>query len=123
MTSFHVAPPAQGASVELWQAWMIADKKAAIQAKREETRKLDAGTMPVLTTMVKKGGVYKQVALLGYVGDSENLSADVAVEATQEKSAHMAQVIDMTAARGTMSKGRNARRRANKRAQRAARFR
>ena len=122
--AFYVAPPVQGAPVSMWQAWLDADKKAAIKAKREHTRSLTATELPtILTTISKRGGVYRQTSLVGFVGDSESLSPDVAVEANQERELAVSRMQIEEVPRGTVSKGRNARRRANKRANRAMRFR
>lgn len=124
---WYVEPPAKGAPPEVWAAWLEADRKAAIAAKRAFTKAQKYAEAPEsarATVTAKIGGVWKQTALVGFTGDAESntLAIEAAVDADQERSIVLARQLGEAAPRGTVSKGRSARQRQAKRAARARRF-
>ena len=91
---FYLDPPEKGASPEVWAAWIEADKQAASAAKRAFTRQQKHQELPEHLqpkAMVKQGGVWRQSALVGFVGDPEQGTARVeaAIDADQESKAHL----------------------------------
>ena len=89
--AFYVQPPEKTASAEEWQKWLEEDRKKAIQAKREYTRKSkeELGELPDMFSDVmtrKVNGVYKQVKAIGAVGTEDNFSLEPMVDAVQERS-------------------------------------
>jgi hypothetical protein len=116
---FYIQPPAKDASPDVWAKWLKADARKAAAAKAAHTRSLahsDAGDDLQETAMRKVGGVWKQCLSLGFVGDaeSETLSAEPTVEAKQDNLISLARMELTRNKRGTKSKGKNARRKANK---------
>lgn len=88
--AFYLEPPAKGATVEVWEAWMQADKDMARADKARHTRSLKHAEVPETgqaKSVTKIGGVYRQSALVGFVGDAEQGTAQVeaAVEAKQDR--------------------------------------
>ena len=85
----YVDPPAKGSSLEVWQAWLVADKNAAIAAKRAFTKSQAHGEIPdalQARTVSKVGGVYRQSAMVGFVSDgADSARIEVAVDATQDQ--------------------------------------
>jgi len=121
---FYLDPPKKGAPVEEWNAWLEADRKAAIQAKRAYTLSQVHGELPEFLqprTLSKVGGVYRQSAMVGFVGSAEkdNLAVEAAVDAEQGKRLTHEGMEANRHARGTQSGNRKAR---NRRRNRAARF-
>lgn len=89
---YYVEPPAKGASVEVWQAWQKADRQAAINAKRAFTRSQVHAEIPEYLqpkVLAKIGGVYRQSAMVGFVGDGDSSRLEAAVDADQDTKAIM----------------------------------
>ncbi len=87
---WYVEPPAKGATPEVWAAWLEADRKAAIAAKRAFTLAQKHGEAPESarpTVTAKIGGVWKQTALVGLTGSAEDdaLTIEAAVDADQDR--------------------------------------
>jgi len=119
---YYVEPPAKGASVEAWQAWQKADRQAAINARRAFTRAQHHAEIPEFLApkvVSKVGGVYRQSALVGFVGNAESggAQAEVAVEATQDRSVIL-RPWDQIGGRGASTSARSG---SSKRAARKAR--
>ena len=85
--SFYIDPPNKEADTKEWQAWLTADTKKAIQAKRAYTQSLQAGDLPdgMQASVTRKiNGVWKSVVAIGFAGAEDNTTMEPAVEATQE---------------------------------------
>ena len=85
---FYLDPPQKGAPVEEWNAWLEADKQAAAQAKRAHTKSLKHEEVPEFLqpkVLSKVGGVYRQSAMVGFIGDGETSRVEAAVDAEQGK--------------------------------------
>lgn len=83
---FYLPPPNKGASREEWLEWLAKDDAAATQARRQfsKSRKdKDVDTLPSMSVM-KVGGVFKQVGHVGFVGDENHTRIEPVMEATQE---------------------------------------
>lgn len=120
---FYHHPPINGDEKE-WQEWMKNEKKARANHKRQFTKELNniafnnnedySPELPKEATR-KISGVYKQGSQLAFSGDIESGDLSIegpSIEADQEKKLI---VNDWKKnKRGTQSKGKNARRRANK---------
>ena len=89
---FYLEPPGKGASPEVWKAWLEADRQAAIQAKRAHTKSLAHADIPEAfqaKVLSKVGGVYRQSAMVGLVGDGDSTRIEAAVDADQDTRTHM----------------------------------
>lgn len=89
---FYLEPPGKGASPEAWQAWLEADRQAAIQAKRAHTKGLKHGEIPESLqpkVLSKINGVYRQSAMVGLVGEGDSTRIEAAIDADQDTRTHM----------------------------------
>jgi hypothetical protein len=89
---YYIEPPAKGASVEAWAEWQKADRQAAINAKRAFTKAQAHAEIPEYLqpkAMVKIGGVYRQSALVGLVGDGDSTRLEAAIDADQDTKVHL----------------------------------
>jgi len=85
---YYVEPPIKGSAPEVWQAWLEADKQAASAAKRAFTKSQKHAELPEhlqARVVSKVGGVYRQSAMVGFVGDGETSRIEAAVDADQDK--------------------------------------
>lgn len=85
---FYHEPPTSGSSPEVWASWLEADDKAASAAKRKHTMSLKREEIPEFLqpkVVAKVGGVYRQSAMVGFVGEEGESQAEAAVEASQER--------------------------------------
>ena len=92
--SFYIPPPKPGASVEVWQAWLKADRQEAINAKRRHTMSLKAEPENIKLwshgsgiPIAGKDGVHRQsVGFIGFESAGEESTQVVAaVAATQDR--------------------------------------
>ena len=89
---YYLEPPAKGSTPEVWAAWLEADKLAAAQAKRAFTRSQKHAEIPdylAPKVVAKVGGVYRQSAMVGFVGDGDGSRIEAAVDADQDQRAIM----------------------------------
>ena len=89
---YYVEPPTKGSAPEVWQAWLEADKQAASAAKRAFTKAQKHGEIPEAMApkaMSKVGGVWRQSALVGLVGDGDTTRLEAAVDADQDTKVHL----------------------------------
>lgn len=124
---YYLDPPTKGSSAEAWDMWQKADDQAAAIAKRKHTMSLKHAELPDYlqdNVMVKRGGIYRQGAMVGFVGSADDgtVQAETAIEATQEFEIDQAHARDEPKPRrGGKSRNRAARqRRARREAKRKA---
>ena len=129
--SFYIDPPHKRASVEEWEAWLKADRQEAINAKRAHTKAQAHVEIPDYlqpTVVAKVGGVYRQSAMVGFVGDGDGGAArlEAAVDADQDRTIAIARMQADHTKRGSVSRAKNERHQSNKKAKarqaRAQRF-
>lgn len=85
---YYVEPPKSGASNDDWVAWLKADQAKARAHKAAWTKSQKHAEIPETPRVVSKiGGVYRQSALVGFVGGSEDHAGQIeaVVEADQER--------------------------------------
>jgi len=85
---FYLSPPVKGAPVEAWEAWQKADDLLAANAKRKHTKSLKHEEVPEFLqpkVLSKVGGVYRQSAMVGFIGDGDTARVEAAVDAEQGK--------------------------------------
>jgi hypothetical protein len=124
---FYLQPPEKGASPEAWASWLEADAKLASQAKRKHTKSLAHEEVPDFLqpkVLSKVGGVYRQSAMVGFIGDGDTARVEAAVDADQDRRAHLTPW-DKVGGRGSEGSQRlsGAQRRKAKRQARKARLR
>jgi hypothetical protein len=127
--SFYIDPPHKRASVEEWEAWLKADRQEAINAKRAHTKAQAHVEIPDYlqpTIVAKVGGVYRQSAMVGFVGDGDSSRLEAAVDADQDRTIAIARMQADHTKRGSVSRAKNERHQSNKKAKarqaRAQRF-
>jgi len=89
---FYLPPPEKGAPVEAWEAWQKADELLAANAKRKHTKSLKHVEVPEFLqpkVLSKVGGVYRQSAMVGFIGDGDASRVEAAVDADQDHRTHM----------------------------------
>jgi hypothetical protein len=116
--AFYIEPPSKDASKEVWHAWIDADNKKAAVAKMLHTKSQEQ-QVPVDfadTTTRKVDGVWQSCTAIGFSGDFEsgNGTLEIAVDATQGREFNLREMEALRHTRGSKSKSKSARRRANK---------
>lgn len=114
---FYLEPPSAGASAEEWNQWITADNNKARAAKAQHTKSLEFHEAPeefAESTTRKVNGVWQQSTAIGFVGDGETCEAEAAVDAKQEFHLAVVRMEETRHTRGSKSKGKSARRRANR---------
>ncbi len=90
--AFYLEPPPKNAPPEVWAEWLKADARKAVAAKRAHTKSLAHEELPEYLqprTVTKVGGVYRQSAMVGFVGDGDTARVEAAVDAEQDTKTHM----------------------------------
>lgn len=85
---FYLPPPEKGAPLEAWEAWQKADDLLAAAAKRKHTKSLKHAEVPEFLqpkVLSKVGGVYRQSAMVGFIGDGDTARVEAAVDADQDR--------------------------------------
>lgn len=90
---FYIPPPKPGASIEVWEAWLKADRQEAINAKRRHTMATKAEPENIKlwshgSGMPMRGsdGVHRQsTGFIGFDGGEENREVVAMVAATQDR--------------------------------------
>lgn len=121
--AFYTEPPGKGAAPEAWEAWLKAEALAKAAHKRAHTKSLRCEEIPEHLrprVLSKVGGVYRQSALVGFVGGEENTSVEVAIDADQDRRLVLSRQVSEQKPRGTKSGAKNARHKANAKAKRRA---
>ena len=116
---FYISPPTKDAGKEEWDSWMKADNRKAAVAKRAHTMSQDHSEMPIEfaeTATRKVDGRWQQTTAIGFSGSFElgQGTLEVAVDGDQEKVICLADMEAKRHTRGSKSKSKSARRRANK---------
>ena len=124
---FYLEPPAKGASVEEWEAWLKADNRKAAAHKASHTKAQEHGEVSDLPGFVPgmaikgTGGVYRQqYTAIGFGGDWENGNGTIDLVSTASQDKHY-QARGHRGQRLT-AKAKNAKARKARKAQRNARF-
>jgi len=113
---FYIEPPSSDATPEVWEKWMVAEKRKRAAHKRAYTMSQDHAEAPDSmreTTQRKVGGVWRQSVCLGIGGTEED---GYTLEPTEDAQQNREMILARweKAKRGTKSRGRHARRKKNK---------
>jgi hypothetical protein len=87
---YYIEPPQSGSAPEVWAQWLKDDSAKARAHKAQYTKASKHAPLPEsadVKSWIKKGGVYRQSSLVGFVGGSEDHAGQVeaVVEADQER--------------------------------------
>lgn len=119
---FYIEPPSSDATPEVWEKWMVAEKRKRAAHKRAYTMAQDHQEVPEHmreSTQRKVNGVWKQTVCLGISGEEGDYTFEPSEDAKQEGNVVCLDMERKRNKRGGSKKGKSARRRANRKARKA----